>query len=315
MSDAQPIGVVLNVFNRYEHAIRTAQALCVALRQLSSPSRVIVVVDGPRTPEETAIVESVRRAVCDELERQQVRFDVHTFTENQGLSKAVRFGADKIFLKTDYAVFVEDDIEFSPVALQYFERMRLVRNRRKDVWSVSGFTHLRPTRTGRSWLSAKFSSWGWATWKDRWLNVNWSTEYLAEFVEQRSFCDISPAGYAFNAWFGSDTIPVAIDTLAGRTDSWAIKFMVNAMQHGGTHVYAPVPLVSNWGWDGSGRHCPAGTHLQATPVSQYLPTHAAELMALSWPDHVRYIHFRALLPNKWTNRYHRRLRAELEVMR
>lgn len=92
------------------------------------------------------------------------------------------------FTYDDYVIHIEDDILLAPDAIRFFEWGRAFGDR-KDILSVSVWPHLHrwvgtsgtPKPAGHDQIAALsdlFHSWGWATWKDRWLEMkeNWSTQ-------------------------------------------------------------------------------------------------------------------------------------------
>jgi hypothetical protein len=126
--------------------------------------------DGARGPSDEEGVERVREVIraIDWTETQIVERE-----ENRGLSTSIRSGLDLVFESHEAAVAIEDDIQVAPefyryacAGLEHYARSP----------RIAGVTGLRlPFATAvlddypyDVFLSPRFSSWGWATWRDRW---------------------------------------------------------------------------------------------------------------------------------------------------
>ena len=115
--------------------------------------------------------------------------ETRQFHQNHGCNQCTRTVLRRGFDLSDYVIHVEEDVLLAPDALQYFEWARQF-GPDKTLLNVSGIRH--PT----GWLfehghfpdgqaieqkakrSGGFTCWGWATWKDRWQELDkiWSTE-------------------------------------------------------------------------------------------------------------------------------------------
>jgi hypothetical protein len=88
---------------------------------------------------------------------------------NLNTQQAIRRG----FEISDFVIHVEDDILLAPDALRMFERGEAFRHD-KSVFTITGYNR-DPIEIGqfhhldkRPW----FSCWGWATWRDRWDEID-----------------------------------------------------------------------------------------------------------------------------------------------
>jgi hypothetical protein len=138
-----------------------------------------IILDGPTHPEIRKICSGIKFARCE----------VHPINRHVGCNGATRIALNRGFELSDYVIHVEDDILLAPDALQYFEWARQFGGDKK-LMTIGAIRH--PT----GWLlehgpfpvgqeierkvkrDGGFGVWGWATWKDRWLEFNkiWSTE-------------------------------------------------------------------------------------------------------------------------------------------
>ena len=91
-------------------------------------------------------------------------------------------------------------------------------------------------------------SWGWATWLDRWNNVDWT---VADAV---SFFDSTCKQKKFNRG-GNDMSSMLQEQLNGKIDSWAIRWDYHLYKHNAFCIRPVNSFVRNIGFDGTGVHC------------------------------------------------------------
>ncbi len=154
---------VVFAFNRPAKLKRILAAL-----QRQKVGRLVIFVDGPRRAEEAAPVEA-----CRELARQVswAEVELYLWEENHGLIGLLD-NIDRVMEKYPSAIFVEDDClplpgfyELMCACLEHYQEDR-------RVFSIGGY-QLLPKRYFRNYAwslvsSARFTCWGWATWRDRW---------------------------------------------------------------------------------------------------------------------------------------------------
>ena len=95
---------------------------------------------------------------------------------------------------------------------------------------------------GDVYLSGRSSSWGWATWKDRWKQIDW------EMKDWKEFSSDSRRIKAFNR-NGSDMFSMLKDYMEGKNKSWAIRFCYNQFK---LEKYAVCPFLSKVNNEGFG---------------------------------------------------------------
>ena len=95
------------------------------------------------------------------------------------------------------------------------------------------------------------SSYSWATWKDRWELVDW------DMKDYETFRKDYKARAKFNE-DGEDRSALLDSQMAGRVDSWAIRFSYAMFKHNCFTVLPVKTRVENLGFDGTGVHNTAG---------------------------------------------------------
>jgi hypothetical protein len=182
---AADVPVALFVHRRYEQLPRTLECLrACGVKQL------YVFSDGPRDQAEVEQVARVRE-ILRALD--WVRPITLERAENVGLSRSIRSGLDQLFETHHAAIVIEDDICVAP---EFYDYACAALRHYEGSGRIAGITGLRYpfSRTALSgssfdvFLSPRFSSWAWATWKDRWRAFGFEpAELRGQIAGARSF--------------------------------------------------------------------------------------------------------------------------------
>lgn len=177
---------------------------------------------------------------------------VHEAERNKGLAASIIEGVSRVLQEHESVVVLEDDLLVSRNFLDFMgTALEKYRDNRK-VLSVSGFSFPIEHANGYQYdavFGIRASSWGWATWKDRWEKVDWSCAGYWKFRRNPI------ARWRFNAG-GSDMSRMLDRQMAGKINSWAIRFCFHQHLHGMVDVVPVVSKVQNIGRDGSeGENC------------------------------------------------------------
>jgi hypothetical protein len=269
------VPVALFVYRRHQQLPRTLECL-----RRSGAGKLYVFSDGPAAPAVAEDVEAVRallRAV-DWTETVIVERP-----QNIGLSASIRAGLDSVFAEHARAIVIEDDVcvapefcAFARAALEHYEGEE----------RVAGVTGLRYPFARAPldrypfdvFMSPRFSSWGWATWRDRWRAFSFDHDELRRELAAR--CDVHPerAG-ADMPWLIREA--VVEESLGG---SWDVDCAANMLLRGQYFVTAAWNMVENsgqlegthgserapkWTLAWEGEHAPAdGAPARFAPVAE-----------------------------------------------
>ena len=245
--------IVLFVFNRPEHTLRTLQAL--QNNTLASQSTLHIFADGPKEGASASLLErvnDVRRIITSEQWCGEVV--IHESNENKGLYRSVRDGVTEILEKDGRVIVMEDDLVTSPAFLSYMNDALKFYADRKSVFSISGYNYpanrmpIPEDYQYDTYVSLRNASWGWATWKDRWAQVDWDVKAY-EIVKN------TPAMKEALNRMGDDEFEMLQMQQEGVLNIWSIQF---TMAHFINHAIAIYPITSyvhNIGNDGSGENC------------------------------------------------------------
>ena len=119
----------------------------------------------------------------------------------------------------------------------------------KDVFSICGYSNkvkVPHDYYSDAYFCTRSSSWGWATWADRWNSVDW---------ELKDWDNLHKYKNAFNRWGGSDCWKMLNDWHCGRNKSWAIRFCFAQFLQNKLSLFPIISKVRNDGFDGLGTNC------------------------------------------------------------
>lgn len=173
--------VLLLAFNRPDLLQKVLEGL---EKQSLMPDTIIAYIDGPRAgeiPERKAKIQECK----DLLENfKPVQIQIRARENNWGCTKNTLDAITNILKEYESVIFLEDDVVPGP---HYFRTMALLLEAYKpfkNIFSIQSFKNFRYFDKEIDRLGADFyvfnffSSWGFATWSDRWLNVIGQFDYF-----------------------------------------------------------------------------------------------------------------------------------------
>jgi hypothetical protein len=241
----KPAPLALFAFNRPTHVQRTLAAL--VRNELAAQTDLIVFCDGPRGGQDA---ESVR------LVRDQVRA-VEGFRsvklveqgENLGLAASIIRGVSAVCAEHGRVIVVEDDLVTSPFFLRYMNEGLDLYAQVEEVISLHGYVYPVNGPLPETFLLRGADCWGWATWQRGWALFNPDGRQLLAELEQRKLT----GDFDFGGVSGHTAM--LRDQIAGRNNSWAVRWYASAFLRGKLTLYPGCSLVQNIGHDSSGAHC------------------------------------------------------------
>lgn len=239
--------IVVFAFNRLDSLQSTINSLLC--NEEASLSDLFVFVDGPRTKVdgESKKVDQVKEYVKSIAGFKSLTY---SFSEvNKGLGPSIIAGVTEIINKYGCAIVLEDDLMFSPNFLSYMNQGLEKYKEENKVFSICGYSNL--VKCPKDYHSdfyfcTRSSSWGWATWADRWNSVDWVLEPFASYQKHAS---------SFNKWGGSDCWKMLNEWHEGGNKSWAIRFCFAQYLQDKVSLFPLKSLVQNDGFDGAGTNC------------------------------------------------------------
>ncbi len=256
--------VVLFVYNRPWHTRQTVEAL--QKNDLATESELYIYADGAKTPEALPQVQEVRSYLKTISGFKAVH--IIERDRNMGIEENVIDGVTTIVNQYVKVIVLEDDIVTSPYFLQYMNECLEVYYNSSNVYTVNGFMFPIGNNKYHSFLSnLAVSSWGWATWKEKWnqLEISFDDTTLIhsnqDLVNRFNF-----GGYNYLALLELET--------------WDIRWYYTVFLRNGLGVYPSKSLTYNIGFDGSGVHYT--TEVQVEQLLTDKPIEVVKTNKIDW---------------------------------
>lgn len=243
MSTNAPIAIFC--FNRPEHLRKCLTALSKCDGFAETP--IVVFGDGPRRPEDTEKVEAAQ-AVARELLNDQASYFFSAI--NKGLARSIIDGVSQVVEEYGRVIVLEDDLDFAPNFITYMNEALHRYAEDANVFHVAGYAYDAPelVDSGRAGLLPFISSWGWGTWKRAWVQLDQTASGWASIRQDGAL------RRRFNLGDVYDFATMLERQMAGKIDSWAIRWYWTVFNKNGLCLFPPSTLVHNNGFDGSGSH-------------------------------------------------------------
>lgn len=240
--------IALFAYRRAEHLRRTLAAL--AANPEASQSSLHVFCDGAKGAGDAAAVEEVR-AIAHGV-RGFAGVQVHARERNAGLASSIIEGVTQVLESHARVIVVEDDLVVSPHFLAYMNEALRVYEHDEPVASVHGYSYPTARALPETFFLRGADCWGWATWPRAWRHFEPDGAKLRDELRERGLA------HAFDLDGAYPYVRMLDDQVAGRNDSWAIRWHASAYLRGMLTLHPGRSLVCNIGHDGSGTH--SGQH-------------------------------------------------------
>ena len=254
------IPVAVFVYKRLDHLERTINSL--KDNYLCKKVDLKIFSDGPKTPKDRISVDQVRiyiRSLSGFAE-----ISIIESVENLGLSKSIISGISKVLEKYDRIIVIEDDLELSPYFLTYMNEALNLYQDTPQVASIHGYTFPVKSKLPDTFFLKGADCWGWATWKRAWDTFEKDGSILLERLKKSN----AIKEFDFEGLVGNSQM--LKDQIAGKNDSWAIRWHASCFLNNMLTLHPGKSLVKNIGFDGSGEHCNTDDTYR-TELSQMLP--------------------------------------------
>lgn len=254
--------VVMFVYNRLDSVEQTIRNL--KRNELANQTELFVFSDAAKKESQVENVSLVR----NHIHKIDGFKSVHIIEakKNKGLAKSVITGVTEIINEKGKVIVVEDDLITAPQFLTFMNDALDFYEDEKKIWSISGYQfpfELPETYMKSVYVAYRSSSWGWATWKDRWETIDWE-------VRDYSSYKYNPIRIAKFCKGGTDLDKMLRYQMQGKIDSWAIRWCYNQCKQDKYTIYPVKSLVNNIGTDGRGTHCdPTSVRFRQTLATSF----------------------------------------------
>lgn len=261
MSDLAPIA--LFGYNRPDHLRQTLDHLARADGALDSSLWIFC--DGPRPGADLAQIKAVRALAQDPVwAKHFASIQVRTSAANKGLARSIIDGVSAVMDSAGRAIVIEDDLLVAPDFLRFMNDCLDFYRDDQNVGSITAFSPLKKKPAGYPhdvMAIPRNCSHGWATWSDRWREVDWAATDAAKLSQDRAL------RRRFNV-AGNDRFGRLVRQLEGQIDSWSIRFGLWQCLAGMHTIYPVHNRISNIGFDGSGVHTRQGEDVNASALTE-----------------------------------------------
>jgi hypothetical protein len=236
--------IILFVYNRPEHTRKTVDAL--RLNTLASDSYLFIFSDGNKNEKDKNTVNGVRNYISKISGFKEIKITLRD--KNLGLADSVISGVTEVIEKYGKAIILEDDIVTSPYFLKFMNEALNFYRDNKRIYSISGYSF--PIKIPKNYeyqifIALRPTSWGWATWKDRWEKAIWDPKQFLDMKDRKQLNH-------FVDKYGKDIAPMLLKASTGNIDSWAVKWIITHIKYGGHSILPTKSLVKNIGADATG---------------------------------------------------------------
>ena len=239
--------IVLFVYNRLDHTKQTIEAL--QKNELAEESELFIYSDAAKNEDAMKQVNEVREYIKSidgfktviVIEREK----------NWGLANSIIDGVTNIINQYGKIIVLEDDLITSPHFLEFMNDTLRFYKTEKGVFAISGYSNISipPEYKHNMYFAHISTSWGWATWSDRWKSIDWDNKCYLKLLENRKLLK------EIEKKVGNSRIKMLQIQMKGKIDSWAVRRLFSQLIQNKMTLFPSKTLVQNIGHDGSGIHC------------------------------------------------------------
>lgn len=246
------IGIAVFAYNRSEHLKKVLEGL----KKNDDVSKLYIFQDGLKKESHRKKWEETSQIIEETTWCEKLFFKAE---KNKGLSRSILDGINKVLEDNDAVIVLEDDCVPNANFIDFMKKCFEKYKDKKKVWSVSGYAWPieLPGNDSDIYFCGRISSWGWGTWKDRWVN------YEKDYSLIRALKNDRESSLNLALW-GSDLENMLINNIAGINDSWAVFWALNVIANKGYCINPYQSLIENIGCDGTGEHCGVSNHFDVS---------------------------------------------------
>lgn len=241
--------VIIFVYNRVDHFQKTIDALSKCPE--AKVSELFIFSDGPKSETDTSKVQAVRNT-AHAIQSSRLFKSVHIQESpvNKGLAQSIIQGVNDILEHFGRAIVLEDDCLVSSYFLSFMNRCLDAFADNPRIGAIAGYTP--PIDFPKDYNFDTFIAWrscscAWATWKDRWHNVDWELKNIADFYYSSTLLKRLNAN-------GNDRFIRLYRQTKANGSSWSVRFGAHLVKNNYYTLYPKYSYIQNIGCDESGIH-------------------------------------------------------------
>ena len=257
--------LLLFVYNRPDHTRATLKALS---ENIGVKDTVIhVFADGPVSgASESLLLEINKVREIVKGNEHSLIIEMHFSNENKGLANSIISGVSEMLDKYDNVIILEDDLVCSKYFLEFMNACLIKYKNDPKIMHVGGYSPpIKINIEEDTYFLSFASSWGWATWKDRWTKFIYDSEEIISHMDKKGLKT------KFDFYDSYPFYKMIEQQINGNIDSWAIRWNASVFLNDGLGVYPTQSLVQNIGFDGSGVHSGTGRWYDVKTSQKFNP--------------------------------------------
>lgn len=236
--------IALFAYNRPDHVQRVIEAL--RMNPEAAESKLFIYSDAPKNDATASAVGEVRR-----LAHSTAGFRSVTVVEqphNLGVSRSIIGGVTDLTRQFGSVIVLEDDLMPASGFLQYMNDALATYTDDARVISVHAYVWPMKDPLPETFFLRGADCWGWATWARGWELFEADGTTLLEQLRARALT------HEFDLDASYPYTRMLEEQIAGRNDSWAVRWYASAFLRGLLTLYPGSSQVQNIGADGTGTH-------------------------------------------------------------
>jgi len=237
--------LVVFAYNRPLHLARVLTAL--AKNPESSCSELYIFCDGARSEADAEAVAAARRVAKTTAGFHRVWLAERA--GNFGLARSIIEGVREVCALHGRAIILEDDVVPSPFFLSYTNDALIKYAEVPRVLSIGCYSFNVGVDLPETFFLSVPDSWGWAVWQRSWSEFEADGSALLEKLRTQNLTD------KFDFEGSYPFTQMLEDQVAGRVQSWAIRWYAHALLTDRLVLYPRKAVTRNIGFDDSGTHC------------------------------------------------------------
>jgi len=260
------IPIVLFTYKRLEVTKRVVESLL--LNKECCLSRLIVYSDGPKSSKDVVAVEAVRAYLKSITGFECIEY---IYRENNlGLAQSFIKGITETLTMHEKAIFLEDDNLLSEYFLRYMNQALNFYADNLKVICVTGYSWPIWPKQESPYFMRNAETWTMGTWRRGWSHFNSDGANLLDQICKRKLKKgLSRDGFG--------VYKMLKNQVAGRIDSWGVRWWVSAYIEDMYCLYPHEPLCVSIGYGGESVHC-----AEYSPLFRY-PKDLATTPILNFP--------------------------------
>jgi hypothetical protein len=238
--------ICLFTYNRLEETKKTVAAL--QQNFLATASDLVIFSDGWKSEQGKEKIKNVRKYLKTITGFKSVIIKESLI--NNGLARSIINGVTEIINEHGKVIVLEDDLITAPNFLDFMNQGLFFYKKNTKIHSISGFSFLLPSLNSLKkdfYLGYRASSWGWATWKNRWNDIDWEVKNYETFKKSFQLKNAFRRG-------GNDLPGMLHHQMTGKIDSWAIRWCFHQFQKNQFTVHPQKSKVASIGFGSEATH-------------------------------------------------------------